>query len=78
VPTGAVSTGAVSTDSVDATQDRLRGLSYVLGMRGRYDLIREVRDSLPDPHVGGDAADDLASGILQWWLDLPGHIRPLP
>ena len=67
-----------SVESLDATQDRLRGLAYVLGMRGRYDLLRQERDSLPDPQLAGDPANDSARGILQWWLDLPGHIRPLP
>ena len=73
---GSASTDAMSTDSVDAT-DRLRGLVYVLGMRGRYDLLREVRDALPDRQVAGGPTDDLASGIVQWWLDLPSHLRPL-
>jgi hypothetical protein len=76
-PTDSASTDAMSTDSVDAIADRLRGLTYVLGMRGRYDLLREVRDALPDRQVAGGPTDDLASGIVQWWLDLPSHLRPL-
>jgi hypothetical protein len=70
--------GPDSTETDDAAQDRLRGLSYVLGMRGRYDLLRQVRDALPGPEVGPDGSDGLAGGILQWWLDLPGHLRPQP
>ena len=72
----AVATDGASMDNVDATQDRLRGLAYVLGMRGRFDLLHEVREGLPEPRMGGARPDDLASGILQWWLDLPGHLRP--
>ena len=70
--------GPESSDTDDATQDRLRGLSYVLGMRGRYDLLRDLREALPEPRIAGDASDDLASGFLQWWLDLPAHLRPQP
>jgi hypothetical protein len=46
-------------------------------MRGRYDLLRDVRDSLPEPLVAGDPTSEVLSGIIQWWLDLPGHLRPL-
>ena len=34
-----------------------------------------LRDALPDPPGRGRRADDLASGILQWWLDLPRSPR---
>jgi hypothetical protein len=69
--------GPHGADAVDGVEDRLRGLTYVLGMRGRYDLLRDVRDSLPEPLVAGDPTSEVLSGIIQWWLDLPGHLRPL-
>ncbi len=72
---GLATAGLPPRDQIDGERDRLRGLVYVLGMRGRYDLIREIRDLLP---VTGDVSEqaDLASGILRWWLDLPAHLRP--
>ncbi|MCU1538741.1 MAG: hypothetical protein JWP82_3092 [Humibacillus sp.] len=67
---------APSSADADGEQDRLRGLVYVLGMRDRRDLLRGVRDALPPTPTAGPA-EDLASGIVDWWLDLPGHLRPM-
>jgi hypothetical protein len=71
-------------EDVDDEQDRLRGLVYVLGMRDRRDLLREVAEALPrglrvahtDAPAGGDDAS-MAGGIVRWWLALPAHLRPL-
>ncbi len=52
----------------------LRGLAYVLGMRGRFDLLARVREGVgaADPHRVASA------GLLEWWLALPPHVRPTP
>jgi hypothetical protein len=68
--------------------DQVRGLVYVLGMRGRRDLLRAVAEALP-PASGGrrpgrDAASvahgasvaPVARSILDYWLGLPEHLRP--
>ena len=67
---------ATAPVDADSEQDRLRGLVYVLGMRDRRDLLREVADTLPRP-LGVGRSGDAAHGIVDWWLDLPGHLRPL-
>jgi hypothetical protein len=56
----------------EAMRQRLRGLAYVLAMRGRFDLLAQLeRDVHPDhPHA------PTCHGVLGWWLALPEHARP--
>ncbi|GAA3694068.1 hypothetical protein GCM10022399_08210 [Terrabacter ginsenosidimutans] len=54
----------------------LRGLVYVLGMRGRRDLLRALADALPVPGPDPRAMPEIARGILGWWLAVPEHLRP--
>jgi hypothetical protein len=67
----------VGTERGDAAADELRGLAYVLGMRGRYDLITSLVDSLPPPGVDRRSIAEIARGVLSWWLDIPTHLRPV-
>ncbi|MBB2986647.1 hypothetical protein [Terracoccus luteus] len=52
---------------------RVHGFAYALGMRGRFDLMAGIRNSplLTEHEYGAELA-----GILDYWLDLPEHIRP--
>lgn len=56
----------------EAVRQRLRGLAYVLGMRGRFDLLAEVRAAV-DP---AGHHHEVCAGLLDWWLALPEHVRP--
>lgn len=65
---------SASAESGEAVRQRLRGLVYCLGVRGRFDLIGRVGGSVnpAHPHAG------VARAVIQWWLDLPEHLRPQP
>ncbi|WP_147068034.1 hypothetical protein [Terrabacter aerolatus] len=54
----------------------LRGLVYVLGMRGRRDLLTALLDRLPSPGTDPHAMPEIARGVLGWWLAVPEHLRP--
>lgn len=53
--------------------DYVRGLAYVLGMRGRFDTIGDLSASL-----GHGPVDAVARPVLDWWLAVPKHLRPVP
>lgn len=64
----------------------LRGLTYVLGMRGRFDVIAELAAGLGPATTAGYAAGlapaaerarAAAGATFGWWLDLPEHLRPV-
>jgi hypothetical protein len=56
----------------------LRGLTYVLGMRSRFDLVEQLRRRLDDATPPVDPpVSEVARGVFDWWLGLPAHIRPL-
>lgn len=58
-------------------RNRLHGLAYALGMRGRQDLLGHVLRAVPARGPdGGTAGADLARTTLRWWLDLPVHLQP--
>ncbi len=60
--------------------DQVRGLVYVLGMRGHFDLVDELYDELCDEvpdEPGGSPNAHAARTSLQWWRALPAHIRPI-
>ena len=68
-----IATGSGEPDDVEL----LRGLVYVLGMRGRYDLLRRVLDALPGAgrRPARDARDRPRRARL---VARPaGHLRPL-
>lgn len=66
----------VATGTGDAHAELLRGLVYVLGMRGRRDLLSALVDALPQPGPDPRAMPEIARGILGWWLAVPEHLRP--
>jgi hypothetical protein len=61
-----------SHEDGEAVRQRLRGLVYCLGVRGRFDLLERLDASVnpAHPHAG------MARAVIQWWLDLPAHLRP--
>lgn len=65
-------TSETAPEKGDGLRQVVRGLTYILGMRGRFDLLAAVRDTA-DP-IGPDAA--VSAGLLDWWLGLPPHVRP--
>ena len=44
-----------------------RGITYALGMRGRLDLLRQLRDT---------SVEDVWRGAANWWLAQPTHLLP--
>ena len=74
VATGTGSGHAELQDELHA--ELLRGLVYVLGMRGRRDLLTALADALPAPGPDPRAMPEIARGILGWWLAVPEHLRP--
>ena len=58
-------------------EDLLRGLAYLLGMRGRRDLIGAIVDGLPPAGPDPRATTEIARGVLGWWLAVPDHLHPL-
>lgn len=69
---GEVAPTAGERTGSEATRQRLRGLAYVLGIRGRFDLLAEVRAAV-DPT---GRHHEVGAGLLDWWLALPEHVRP--
>ncbi len=67
----------IATARGEAAADELRGLTYVLGMRGRYDLIGSLIESLPPQGVDRSSTTEVARRVLSWWLDIPPHLRPV-
>ena len=66
----------VSTPAFD--EDLLRGLAYVLGMRGRRDLVGTILAALPPAGPDPRATTEIARGVLLgWWLAVPDHLHPL-
>lgn len=53
-------------------ETRLRGLAYVLGLRGRFDLLAHLVDVAAQEGKAATAA----SRSLERWLGLPLHLRP--
>ena len=70
-----VATGSTAVGNEDT--ELLRGLVYVLGMRGRHDLLTALQAALPVPGDDPLAMPEIARGILGWWLAVPDHLRPL-
>jgi hypothetical protein len=77
--------------SLEETRQALRGLVYALGMPGRFDLIADLRARAEASSVryAGLAAKasgqvqyrrvasmEVATGVCDWWLTIPEHIRP--
>lgn len=62
--------------AAEPSAELLRGLVYVLGMRGRRDLLTALRGSLPAPAPDPGALPEIARGVLRWWLAVPEHLRP--
>jgi hypothetical protein len=56
----------------EAVRQRLRGLAYVLAMRGRFDLLTQLLADVDPNHPHGSTC----KGVLGWWLALPEHARP--
>jgi hypothetical protein len=71
--------GARGDTGVDAGlhEDLLRGLAYVLGMRGRRDLVGTILAALPPAGPDPRATTEIARGVLGWWLAVPDHLHPL-
>jgi hypothetical protein len=67
----------IATGSGAEDTELLRGLVYVLGMRGRHDLLTVLMDSLPVPGDDVLAMPEIARGVLGWWLAVPEHLRPV-
>ena len=68
----------IATGSGADDVELLRGLVYVLGMRGRYDLLTALLDALPVPGDDLLAMPEIARGVLGWWLAVPERLRPAP
>jgi len=66
----------IATGSGEPDAELLRGLVYVLGMRGRHDLVTALVDALPVPGPDPLAMPEIARGVLGWWVDVPEHLRP--
>lgn len=66
----------IANGTGEGDAELLRGLAYVLGMRGRHDLVSALVASLPPEGPDPLAASEIARGVLRWWLDLPEHLRP--
>lgn len=66
---GAAYDSAGDSDDADGFRQRLRGLTYVLGMRGRFDLLEQLADSVED--------DSPARPMVTWWLELPSCAKEL-
>ncbi|GAA2748169.1 hypothetical protein GCM10009868_40230 [Terrabacter aerolatus] len=79
-------------DTHEQARQILKGLVYPLGIAGRFELIADLRRRLPALHAApreqsragaaqvespADVAP-LATGVCDWWLSLPGHVRPGP
>lgn len=65
--------GASDPGAGEALRQRLRGLVYVLGMRGRLDLVSALAEAIDptSPHAV------ICRGVTDWWLRLPGEVRAL-
>ncbi|EWT03374.1 hypothetical protein N865_19065 [Intrasporangium oryzae NRRL B-24470] len=55
--------------------DCVRGLTYILGMRGRFDTLAALSSSL-DHAADHAVVNEVAQPVLGWWLSMPAHIRP--
>jgi hypothetical protein len=66
----------IATGRGEACAELLRGLVYVLGMRGRRDLLASLAASLPRPRRDPLAMAEIARGVLGWWLAVPDHLCP--
>jgi hypothetical protein len=78
--------GPPEPSELRAVRERLRGLVYVLGMHGRFDLLTDLGARL-DPSSAGQNGSGaapqpgvraVAHDVVTWWLDLPEHVRPVP
>jgi hypothetical protein len=85
-------TALAGHDTHEEARQILKGLVYPLGIAGRFDLIADLRRRLPkmptdvptQRPAGGSRVESpadvapVAIGICDWWLSLPGHVRPRP
>ncbi len=58
----------------ESLRQRLRGVIYALGLRGRFDAIERIAAELSPGRDGSD----VCTAVLEWWLSLPDHVRPRP
>jgi hypothetical protein len=63
---------SAAAEDGEAVRQRLRGLVYCLGVRGRFDLLQRLHGSVNPAHP--HAA--VARAVTQWWLDVPEYVRP--
>jgi hypothetical protein len=61
--------GTADSASVDDFRQRFRGLTYFLGMRGRFDLLEQLTAAAGAGSPGGQMAG--------WWLELPAFAQEL-
>ncbi len=61
------------TASSEPLRQRLRGLVYFLGMRGRLDLVAALGSAVDAAGSHGQ----VCRGVVDWWLRLPPEVRAL-